>query len=142
MADMTCTICLQPFGASVDADPRQWFPCSHSVHQPCAMEFSRVLGAPLDELACPVCRLVPDDAQNLVGTIPVDGGALAGTMHVDTIVVNDDADTQELPDRQPDLDEEVSVHPSAEALAVIAGDGHIAAALNEQDEEQEEAGEV
>ena len=76
--------------------------------------------------------MVPDDAQDIVNSIQV-----AGT--VDTIVVNDD--TQEIPDGQPHDDDvrilrmsevpcpfgldspefyENQVHPSAEALAVIA----------------------
>jgi len=64
--------------------------------------------------------MVPDDAQDMVNSMQV-----AGT--VDTIVVNDD--TQESPDGQvpwcpfgldsPELHEN-QVHPSAEALAVIA----------------------
>ena len=97
---MTCTICLQLFDAS-DADPRQWFPCSHSVHHQCAVEFSRALGAPIDSIPCPECRIVPDNAQDIVNSLGladmhVDGGAHAGTVLEDTIDVDDE--TQEIPD--------------------------------------------
>ena len=105
------------------------------------MEFSRALGAPIDSLPCPECRIVPDDAQDIVNSMHVDGGAHAGTVLEDTIVVTDNDDTQEIPDGQPHEDDvrilrmseipcpfgldspefyENQVHPSAEALAVIA----------------------
>ena len=119
------------------------------------MEFSRALGAPIDSLPCPECRIVPDDAQDIVNSMHVDGGAHAGTVLEDTIVVADNDDIQEIPDGQPHEDDvrilrmseipcpfglnspefyENHVHPSAEALAVIAE----GAALDEQEESEEE----
>ena len=35
----------------------------------CAMSMSAAYGAPLDDIPCPVCRIVPDQAQNMVDRI-------------------------------------------------------------------------
>ena len=125
MADVTakCTICLQPFDDS--EVERQWFPCSHSVHHPCAMEFSRVLGAPLDELPCPECRIIPDDAQNIVDGLAHDPTEmLEHTMVIDDddvvidgdVVMDDDAETQDVPALELDPEHAAIAHPSSEAL--------------------------
>ena len=77
------------------------------------MEFSRALGAPIDSIPCPECRIVPDDAQDLVNSLGlaamhVDGGAHAGTVLEDTIEVADNDDTQEIPDGQPHPDDDMN----------------------------------
>ena len=70
----TCPICLWPMGEALvdpfgEAVELQWYPCSHWMHKNCAMSMCAAYGAPLDDIPCPVCRIVPDQAQNMVDRI-------------------------------------------------------------------------